>query len=204
MTTEAFIPIKTVSEGNIREHWHKAASRHTAQRMAVEKALAQCSKQELPCTVELIRYGLRKLDSDNLQFSFKWIRDAVADWLVPGLKRGRADDDPRITWEYGQTKVKKGEEGFKIAIHNHGQESFALAENAKHVPANFWSLHRLAGRLFSGMTSLVSSSRALIAGSGSLLHPQPPSRPRSYIQSGQNPSLPFSVSSLYMPCGFYC
>jgi len=61
----------------------------------------------LPCTVHLIRIG-RKLDSDNLQGAFKYIRDAIAELLVPGLATGRADDDERITWEYAQEKGKVG------------------------------------------------------------------------------------------------
>lgn len=119
---KVFIPIKTVSEGNVREHWHKAASRHTAHRNAVTEALNQAGVP-FPLTyrvlVTLVRHGVRKLDGDNLQFSFKWIRDAVADYLVPGLAKGRADDDPRLMWTYDQVKVSKGQEGFQILLQSH-------------------------------------------------------------------------------------
>lgn len=110
-----FIPVKTISEGNAREHWRKSHSRHTKQKNAVALALKDAALV-LPVEVQLVRHGVRFLDSDNLQFSFKWIRDSVADCLIPGLARGRADDDPRITWDYAQVKVKKGEEGFTIAF----------------------------------------------------------------------------------------
>jgi hypothetical protein len=49
----------------------------------------------------------RKLDTDNLQGAFKWIRDEVANQLVPGKQPGRADDDPRISWEYDQEPLSK-------------------------------------------------------------------------------------------------
>jgi hypothetical protein len=46
------------------------------------------------------------MDFDNLVGSFKWIRDTLAEILVPNLAKGRADDDPRITWVYLQEKSK--------------------------------------------------------------------------------------------------
>lgn len=116
---KVYVPIKTVSEGNVREHWHKAASRHTAQRNAVTESLNHAGVPSVitdPILVTLTRHGVRKLDSDNLQFSFKWIRDAVADYLVPGLAKGRADDDPRLKWAYEQVKVSKGQEGFQVTL----------------------------------------------------------------------------------------
>ncbi len=39
--------------------------------------------------------------------AFKYVADAIADQLIPGLRPGMADDDPRITWEYAQEKAKK-------------------------------------------------------------------------------------------------
>jgi hypothetical protein len=55
-----------------------------------------------PCTVRLTRGGKRQLDSDNLQYAFKYIRDEIASFILPGLARGKADDDPKIKWEYCQ------------------------------------------------------------------------------------------------------
>lgn len=116
MKVETFITVKTVSEGNMREHWGSRAGRHKKQKTATALALkpyADCVK--LPCHVTLIRISPRPLDDDNLQFSFKAIRDAVADFLIPGLKAGRADNDPRITWGYDQRKEGK-EKGFRIEL----------------------------------------------------------------------------------------
>jgi hypothetical protein len=61
----------------------------------------------LPCHIVLTRIGKKKLDSDNLPMSMKWVRDAVADQLIPGLLPGRADDDSRITWDYAQEIAKE-------------------------------------------------------------------------------------------------
>ena len=114
MEIEVFVPIKTVSEGNMREHWGSRAGRHKKQKIATAAALKPFTVK-LPCHVTLIRISARPLDDDNLQFSFKAIRDAIADVLIPGLKAGRADNDPRITWAYDQRKEGK-EKGFKIRL----------------------------------------------------------------------------------------
>jgi hypothetical protein len=55
-----------------------------------------------PCMVRMTRGGKKKLDPDNLQFAFKYIRDEIASFILPGLARGKADDDPKIKWEYTQ------------------------------------------------------------------------------------------------------
>ena len=143
---EVFVPVKTVSEGNIREHWIKAARRHQEQRFGVENALKGALFQ-LPCTVKLTRHGTRTLDSDNLQFSFKWVRDSVADFLIPGLKRGRADDDPRIEWIYDQKKVKRGQEGFLVQIQSSLRCDECL-DNATVDYSNYKALGYLAIALF--------------------------------------------------------
>jgi len=97
------IPIKTVGELNVREHWAQAKKRHDAQKSAVHVIFKTLqSKPTLPCQVTLTRVGKRRLDSDNLIDSFKWIRDAVADNLIPGKLPGRADDSPKISWQYSQ------------------------------------------------------------------------------------------------------
>jgi hypothetical protein len=66
-----------------------------------------------PCRVRLTRIGPRKLDEDSFIYSFKYVRDEVADLLIPGLARGRADGDKRITWEYVQ---ETGFYGIRIEI----------------------------------------------------------------------------------------
>lgn len=113
------IPIKTVSEANSNEHWRTKAKRHQQQQHFVRLAYKPPSlKKMTPCQVTLTRLAPRRLDSDNLQMSFKWIRDELADLILPEeiktyvnrkgkLKtlKGRADDDPRITWLYSQEKA---------------------------------------------------------------------------------------------------
>jgi hypothetical protein len=100
------LPIKTESEMNMSEHWGTRASRANTQKRMINLAFHSHSPIELPCTVRLIRISQRELDGDNLQGAFKYVRDAIADNLIPGLKPGRADGDPRITWEYDQEKGK--------------------------------------------------------------------------------------------------
>lgn len=62
---------------------------------------------KLPCIVRFTRVSPGHLDEDNLLFSFKSIRDFIADKLIPGLKPGQADGSPKIKWEYLQEKSHK-------------------------------------------------------------------------------------------------
>lgn len=99
------LPIVTVSEANLREHWTKKAKRHRAQREIIYSYWnREKPEMQLPCSITLTRIAPRKLDSDNLIFALKWVRDCLASLLVPGLRPGRADDDPRIIWNYKQRK----------------------------------------------------------------------------------------------------
>lgn len=98
-----FVPIKTVSEANTREHWRVKAKRVKAQRLSVQAVFPMFAKHLWPSpskdrlVVTLTRFGRRLLDSDNLQSSFKAVRDQVAACL------GR-DDGPKsgIRWDYEQ------------------------------------------------------------------------------------------------------
>lgn len=97
------MPIYTVSEANTHQHWTKAKKRHDLQKMWVKLLFRSLEEPvKLPCRIKLVRLGKKKLDSDNLPMSLKWVRDAIADQIIPGLRPGKADDDERITWEYGQ------------------------------------------------------------------------------------------------------
>ncbi|MDC7243634.1 MAG: hypothetical protein PQJ44_06835 [Sphaerochaetaceae bacterium] len=109
------IPMHLVSEANIQEHWTK---KHRRKKKLQLLLLAYWPKNniELPCTVSLTRIAPRTLDSDNLQFSFKYVRDFIADQLIPGKSAGRADDDDRIFWEYDQKKGKPKEYAIDITI----------------------------------------------------------------------------------------
>lgn len=102
------IPLKTVSEANIREHWGISHSRHKRQHEAIWLSFRNHPTQiPLPCAVKFIRLAPRKLDSDNLQMSFKWIRDAVSEQIIKNKARGHADNDERIGWLYAQEKSKE-------------------------------------------------------------------------------------------------
>lgn len=115
------LDIETVSEANLKEHWHKSGKRHTYQKWAI-KAHFNSKTIPLPCVVKFSRLSPRVLDSDNLQMAFKWIRDQLAECIVyphlDGVERyhsaGRYDDDPRIEWQYSQEKSKK--KGIRIEI----------------------------------------------------------------------------------------
>lgn len=112
---ELFIPVKTVSELNVREHWSVKSARVKRQKINVWAEWYKARPViEFPCEVTLIRQSMRFLDDDNLQGSLKAIRDQVADCLIPGLAPGRADGDPKIKWHYSQEKGKP--QGVKVII----------------------------------------------------------------------------------------
>lgn len=105
---EVFIPIRTRSLTNAREHWSAKHRRARAERHA---AYMMTPKAELPCTVRLTRVAPRKLDShDNLRESNKNLVDGIADRLET------TDNDPRITWEYAQERGKPKEYGVRVEI----------------------------------------------------------------------------------------
>lgn len=98
------VDIKVISELNQHEHWTVGYGRHKKQKKAVLEAMkAAAIPQMLPCKITMIRIGVRKLDSDNLQAAFKWVRDAIAEHFLPGLAPGRADDSTDLHWHYHQT-----------------------------------------------------------------------------------------------------
>jgi hypothetical protein len=98
--TAVRLAIRTVSEMNARGHWSARARRMKAHRQA---AYVYTSAMPLPCVVTLTRVSAGTLDDDNLRSALKGVRDGVADRL------GCDDADPRIRFEYGQVKGKRGE-----------------------------------------------------------------------------------------------
>jgi hypothetical protein len=108
------IPLRTVSEMNIRGHWAAKAVRVKRHRQTTHWALLTTVKPALPCTVTLTRIAPRALDGDNLQASFKATRDGVADWL-------QVDDrDPRVTWRYGQRRGMSKQYAVEVCIESIG------------------------------------------------------------------------------------
>jgi hypothetical protein len=49
--------------------------------------------------------------------AFKYIVDAIADLLNPGLEAGRADDSKHLKWEYGQEKGMNGFKGMRVELY---------------------------------------------------------------------------------------
>ncbi len=97
------IPIFTISEANVSEHWTKSKKRKDLQKRWVKILfLKHKPKIDLPIHIKLTRIGKKLLDSDNLPVSMKYIRDEVANYLIPGKAPGQADNDPRLSWEYDQ------------------------------------------------------------------------------------------------------
>lgn len=105
MAIEINLPIKLVSELNLREHWTKKSKRHEKLRKIINIAFLTHKRHiTLPCCVTLTRIGPRELDYINFIGCLKSLQDYVADQIIPGLAMGRADGDPRIEWKYTQEK----------------------------------------------------------------------------------------------------
>lgn len=128
------IQMTTVSEANSSEHWSKSSKRHRQQQFLV-RAMFHGLKQEIPvpCTITLTRLTPRAfLDTgDNLPMSVKWIRDEISECILPEKRKsflnrngklkaikGRADDDPRLHWQYAQEKSKTLGIRIEIAPYN--------------------------------------------------------------------------------------
>lgn len=86
------------------------ARRVAEQRKLVWLAMWDARRVPLPAIVTLVRLGPQALDDDNLRGAFKAIRDGLADRL--GVK----DNDPRITWRYGQENHRKLDHGVVISV----------------------------------------------------------------------------------------
>lgn len=100
---EALLPLHIHSEGNSTDHWRLKHARHKKQRQWVHHAL-RGHGLALPASVTMTRLAPRTLDSDNLIFGLKWLRDAVAAELCYDYRPGLADSSPLIAWNYAQAK----------------------------------------------------------------------------------------------------
>lgn len=93
------------SEANISRHWFRKSKVNKTQKQIIRyKFFNDQPNISMPCIVKLTRFSQRELDFDNLVYAFKSIRDEIADQILPGLAKGRADGDKRISWEYLQAK----------------------------------------------------------------------------------------------------
>jgi len=117
LIAEWILPIKTVSELNKHEHWRVAHARHTIQKNEVKKQYKLSKLRiEPPAEIVITRLSPRLLDTDSAPGACKWVRDALADCIIPGLQAGRADDAKYgLTFEVKQEKAKV--QGVKIQIY---------------------------------------------------------------------------------------
>jgi hypothetical protein len=102
----------TISESNRRGHWRKHSDRTKNQRMVArsctERIKVNFMPVALPAHFELTRIAPRALDDDNLRGALKAIRDGIADAM------GCKDNDPRISFSYGQERRRVREYGVLI------------------------------------------------------------------------------------------
>lgn len=106
------IPVKLVSEANLRSHWRAKANRAKFQRGQAYMAgyCAHLGEPKRPVVITLTRIGPRKWDSDNLAISAKAVRDGIADAL------GIDDGDERLEWRYAQRKGRPKEYAVEVEI----------------------------------------------------------------------------------------
>lgn len=111
---DVFVPIKTVSEANQREHWAVKHKRKKDQQEEVSAALQNAlrgRRVQMPCTVTLTRIGPKALDTDNLAGAMKHAQDEVARKL--GIDDG---DVEKVKWVYQQRPVRQHFYGVTIRI----------------------------------------------------------------------------------------
>lgn len=106
-----------------RNHWAADRRETDLQKQMVRLALAglgQKVRDELRAApvvaVRLVRIGGRKMDTGGLCAAVKWVEDAVAEWLRPGLPVGKADDAKHgVRTEYPPGQ-ESGEYGVRIEL----------------------------------------------------------------------------------------
>lgn len=105
------VPVRLVSEANMREHWATKHRRKKQQQSMVKLVFVSHKVPQPPVVVAMTRIGARKLDPDNLAGSMKHVQDAVADIL--GVDDG---DEARVRWVYQQRIGKRGEYAVEIEL----------------------------------------------------------------------------------------
>lgn len=90
----------------MRAHWKKHWVTGNEQKRIVYAFLKKSfglKSLSVPCAVVLTRVGKRQVDFDNLVYSFKTIRDTVADFILPGYQPGGADGEKTgVLFKYNQ------------------------------------------------------------------------------------------------------
>ena len=106
-----------VSESNDRSHYRKKHARHSKQQKQLLDFLHKQKEKisfRMPAHISFYRHATRQLDDDNNVSAFKYVKDALCDYLCPGLAAGRADARLEITWSYMQVKSKNQGIGIRI------------------------------------------------------------------------------------------
>jgi hypothetical protein len=109
------IPIHTVSESNMAEHWTVKAKRAKKQREAAYLFALQsigmvCLSPNGRLTITLTRIAPRKLDDGNNSVSMKHAQDGLCDAL------GIDDGDEILSWVYAQRRGKAKEYAVEVQI----------------------------------------------------------------------------------------
>ena len=102
---DVIVSVRTMSEGNAREHHMSRYRRKESQQLAVFNVLANCDRRALPVVVTLTRLSARKVDPGAEWM--KHVQDEVARWL--GCDDG---DESSVEWIYRQQKST----GFEVRI----------------------------------------------------------------------------------------
>lgn len=107
------LPVHTVSEANLREHWrakHARSRKQKSDTFMVLRSKLGLVPPKPPLRVTMERIAPRNLDTDNLARAGKSTRDAIALWL------GIDDGSPLVTWEYAQSKPVPGGPRFGVRV----------------------------------------------------------------------------------------
>ena len=109
-----YLPIRTESELNCREHHRAIGARRKAQRYELRtelRALCGVFKIEFPCSITFTRVSPVALDAgDNLPAAFKALRDELASII------GVDDGDAGYRWNYAQRVAAGNAYGVLIEI----------------------------------------------------------------------------------------
>lgn len=109
------MPIRLVSEANMREHWFVKNKRKKQQQAIVQACWISEGMNRVewrfPLKITFTRIGARRMDSDNLAGSGKAVRDELAKLL--GVNDG---DETKVTWHYQQRTGKRGEYAVEIEL----------------------------------------------------------------------------------------
>ena len=109
------VPVRIVSEANVRGHWSLKAKRsklhrNTAYALTAGVIGIGSIGDTARYRVLMTRYAMKRLDSDNLAGGFKATRDGIADAF------GIDDGSDRWDWQYAQELAGRGIYAARVQI----------------------------------------------------------------------------------------